>query len=81
MERRKLVDKTGITGRFDFDLTFPAELTVGESAPGATQIPRYPTDELVSLQDALAKVGLQLKSEKGQDEFIVIDHAERPTAN
>ena len=81
MERRKLVDKTGITGRFDFDLKFPAELTVGESAPGATQIPRYPTDDLVSLQDALAKVGLQLKSEKGQDEFIVIDHAERPTAN
>ena len=81
IERRKFVDKTGITGRFDFDLKFPAELTVGENAPGATEIPRYPTDDLVTLQDALAKVGLQLKSEKGQDEFIVIDYAERPTAN
>lgn len=80
-ERRKCIDKTGITGRFDFDLKFPAELTVEESAPGATQIPGYPTDDLVGLQDALSKVGLQLKLEKGQDEFIVIDHAERPTAN
>jgi uncharacterized protein (TIGR03435 family) len=80
IERRKFVDKTGITGRFDFDLKFPDELTEGESAPEATQT-RYPTDDLVRLQDALYKVGLQLKSEKGQDEFIVIDRAERPTAN
>jgi uncharacterized protein (TIGR03435 family) len=81
LERRKFVDKTGITGRFDFDLKFPDELAEGEGAPGATQMPRSPTDDLVHLQDALAKVGLQLKLEKGQDEFIVIDHAERPTAN
>ena len=38
-------------------------------------------DEFMSLQGALAKVGLQLKSEKGPDEFIVIDHAESPSAN
>jgi uncharacterized protein (TIGR03435 family) len=68
MERRKFVDKTGIAGRFDFDLKFPAELT--EAA-----------DDLDLLQGALSRVGLQLKSEKGQDEFIVIDHVERPTAN
>lgn len=71
MERRKFVDKTGIAGRFDFDLRFPTELE-GQSIPA---------DDLDRLQDALSKVGLQLKSEKGQDEFIVIDHAERPTAN
>jgi uncharacterized protein (TIGR03435 family) len=71
-ERRKFLDKTGIAGRFDFDLKFPDELTEGGSIPG---------DDLDRLQDALAKVGLQLKSEKGQDEFIVIDRAERPTAN
>jgi len=74
MERRKFVDKTGITGRFDFDLKFPAELTAGESAP-------WLTGDFVGLQDALSKVGLELKSEKGQDDFIVIDHAEPPTPN
>ena len=70
LDRRKFVDKTGITGRFDSDLKFPEALTEGESP-----------DDLDRLQDARSKVGLQLKSEKGQDEFIVIDHAERPTAN
>jgi bla regulator protein BlaR1 len=74
MERRKFVDKTGITGRFDFDLKFPAELTAGEGAP-------WLTGDFVGLQDALSKVGLELKSEKGQDDFIVIDHAEPPTPN
>jgi uncharacterized protein (TIGR03435 family) len=69
-ERRKFVDKTGIAGRFDFDLKFPSDLAEGSQV-----------DDLVRLEEALAKVGLQLKSEKGQDEFIVIDHVERPTAN
>lgn len=70
-ERRKVVDKTGVMGRFDFDLKFPVELTEGDKA----------FDDLDRLQVALGRVGLQLKSEKGQDEFIVIDHAERPSAN
>lgn len=69
-ERRKFVDKTGVAGRFDFDLRFPTDLAEGAQV-----------DDLVRLEEALARVGLQLKSEKGQDEFIVIDHVERPTAN
>lgn len=68
VDRRKFVDRTGVAGRFDFDLKFPD--------PAGDQF-----DDLVRLQEALARFGLQLKSEKGQDEFIVIDHVERPTAN
>lgn len=75
MERRKFIDRTGVARRFDFDLKFPAEVTAEEGAA------RPPIDDLDRLQDALSRVGLQLKSEKGQDEFIVIDHAERPSAN
>jgi uncharacterized protein (TIGR03435 family) len=68
-DRRKFVDKTGITGRFDFDLKFPDD------------DPDTVPDDFLRLQWALQKVGLQITSAKGTDEFIVIDHAEHPTAN
>ena len=34
MERRKFVDKTGIKGRFDFDLKFPSDLDGGKVLQG-----------------------------------------------
>jgi uncharacterized protein (TIGR03435 family) len=68
-DRRKFVDQTGIAGRFDFDLKFPDD------------DPDTVPDDFLRLQWALQKVGLQITSAKATDEFIVIDHAERPTAN
>jgi uncharacterized protein (TIGR03435 family) len=68
-DRRKFIDKTGIAGRFDFDLKFPDD------------DPDTVPDDFLRLQWALQKVGLQITSAKATDEFIVIDHAEHPTAN
>jgi uncharacterized protein (TIGR03435 family) len=84
LDRRKFIDKTGITGRFDFDLKFPVAdsgVAADERAPGASQTPRHPAEDFIRLQGALSKVGLQLTSAKGPDEFLVIDHAEHPTPN
>jgi uncharacterized protein (TIGR03435 family) len=76
LDRRKFIDKTGITGRFDFDLKFPIDdlSTINGEHP-------LRSDDFARLQGALQSVGLQLTSTNGPDEFIVIDHAERPTAN
>jgi len=81
---RDVVDKTGIDGMFDFhfdiDLTGPADdSTLTPAAPG----PR-PTDNparFASIINSLAKLGLKLTPAKGQSEFLVIDHMERPTGN
>ncbi len=70
---RTVVDKTGITGEFDFQVTFtPDALTVPNAAadPGA--------DFFTALQEQL---GLKLESAKGPVEILVIDHVERPSEN
>jgi uncharacterized protein (TIGR03435 family) len=81
---RDVIDKTGMTGMFDFhldiDSTGPTDDgTLPSAAPG----PR-PADKsalFVSVTRSLAKYGLKLTPAKGQGEFLVIDHVERPTGN
>jgi uncharacterized protein (TIGR03435 family) len=65
---RPVIDKTGFKDRFDVDLKFDPCSTPG-GLGGATP---------PGLQDQL---GLRLQSAKGPVEVLVIDHAERPTAN
>jgi uncharacterized protein (TIGR03435 family) len=80
---RKLIDKTGIAGNFDFDLKwFDDDLspTPGDGAAGSP-LDRMITKNLALLEAALRRVGLQLTPTKGPGEFLVIDHAERPTPN
>jgi uncharacterized protein (TIGR03435 family) len=57
------VDKTGLTGHYDFELTWSE--TSGSSL-------------FVALQE---QVGLRLEAQKVPTEVLVIDHAEKPTAN
>jgi uncharacterized protein (TIGR03435 family) len=75
LDRRIFVDKTGVSGRFDFDLKFQPEIP---AEPGATP---GPPDDFARLQDALRPVGLRLTFAKGTDDVLVIDHAEPPTPN
>jgi uncharacterized protein (TIGR03435 family) len=64
----KIVDQTGISGAFDFTLSYSAD----DGVDGAPSI-------FTALQDQL---GLKLEPQKGQTEVLVIDHAERvPIAN
>jgi uncharacterized protein (TIGR03435 family) len=76
-----VVDRTGLAGSFDIELNFdPASAARG--APGAPPGP-IPTDDtrpsiFTALQEQL---GLKLESARGPVDVLVIDRAERPTAN
>ena len=64
--RLPVLDKTGLAGRFDFDLTWSADLD--------SNLP----DLFTALRDQL---GLKLVTVKAPVEVIVIDHVERPSGN
>jgi bla regulator protein blaR1 len=71
---RPVIDKTGITGLFDFHLVFVTD----------PDRPRSPAALQEQIGDVLDKqLGLKLQTAKGpSDEFLVIDHIERhPSAN
>jgi uncharacterized protein (TIGR03435 family) len=67
-----VVDKTGLTGLYDFSMPFMAHW-----GPNREPDPSEPSIFTV-LQDSL---GLQLRTAKVPVQFLVIDHIERPTEN
>lgn len=75
---RPVVDKTGLEGRFDFDLTWaPDETQFGGEVPVAPQDAQAPP-LFRAIQDQL---GLRLVATRGPVEALVVDKVERPTAN
>lgn len=72
---RPVIDRTGLTGGFDFDLRFP-ELDTPGDATGPRSDPT--TGIFSALQEQL---GLKLESTRGGLEFIVIDNVQHPTGN
>jgi uncharacterized protein (TIGR03435 family) len=82
---RPVIDKTGFKASFDVDLKFdPCSIPGGlggASAPngggGCADFSSYPSVP-ASLQKQL---GLRLQSARGPVEVLVVDHAEKPTAN
>jgi uncharacterized protein (TIGR03435 family) len=75
---RPVVDKTGLMGRYDFNLEWaPDESQFGGDVGAAssdTPVPPFFT----AIQQQL---GLRLEASRGPIETIVVDHAERPSAN
>jgi uncharacterized protein (TIGR03435 family) len=72
-----VIDKTGLTGLFDYHLGFTLPPPGGGTATDDTAA----SEGFVTATTALHKLGLELKSATGNAEFIVIDHLERPTEN
>jgi uncharacterized protein (TIGR03435 family) len=74
---RTVVDKTGLTFRYDFTLQFmPDDAPI---QPSSSAVPAdLPPSIFTAIQDQL---GLKLESGKGPVEVIVIDHVERPSGN
>jgi uncharacterized protein (TIGR03435 family) len=65
---RTVVDKTGLSGKFDYILTFASD--------------DAPDSDRASLFTALEQqLGLRLESKKGPVEFLIIDRVSRPNAN
>jgi uncharacterized protein (TIGR03435 family) len=77
---RPVVDKTALTGQFDFDLTFMPDDTV---FGGRMHLP--PVDSGAIAPDIYKamqeQLGLKLSPFKGKVEVLVIDHIERPSSN
>jgi uncharacterized protein (TIGR03435 family) len=86
---RPVQDKTGLAGMFDFHLEFtPDEATplgANTPPPSATDPGRpAPSGDPTGLSVFAAveeQLGLKLVRDKGTTQVVVIDHAEKPTAN
>ena len=73
-DERPVLDRTGLTGAYDFTLSFR---------------PQLPPDAITDEQDnrpiifdaLLDELGLELIPKKGPVEYLVIDHIERPSEN
>jgi uncharacterized protein (TIGR03435 family) len=72
---RPVVDRTGLTGKFDFTLQLPVAqpeaATEADSQPDAGAL-------FTALQEQL---GLKLQPATAPTEYLVVDHIEAPTEN
>jgi uncharacterized protein (TIGR03435 family) len=75
---RPVVDKTGLSGRYDFDLEWaPDETQFGGDVAAATAVATSPP-----LFEAIQQeLGLKLEATRGPVDALVVDTAERPAAN
>jgi uncharacterized protein (TIGR03435 family) len=87
---RPVIDKTGMEGRFDFQLQYaPDESTpeffrhTPQGMAGSDPLGRAASDPLgPSIFDAVQRqLGLRLVRARGPAQFLVIDHVERPSEN
>jgi uncharacterized protein (TIGR03435 family) len=75
---RPVVDKTGLMGRYDFDLDWaPDETQFGGGVPAASSDASSPP-LFTAVEEQL---GLRLIATKGPVEALVVDQAEPPSAN
>lgn len=82
---RIVIDKTGLTGSFDFELNWTPDETQTGGGPfaGAGQPPPPPSDPngpslVTAIQEQL---GLKLESQKGPVPLFIIDSIEKPSEN
>ena len=82
LARRPVVDKTGLTGPYDFELTVDMQTLMAIYADLGVPVPPLPPNaaEGPSLMTQLQEdLGLKLESARGPGEVLVIDSAELPT--
>ena len=76
---RTVVDRTGLTGNYDFTLRWSPDngATTSSNDPAGTQ-----ADALPSIFSAVQEqLGLKLESTKAPASVLVVDHIERPSQN
>lgn len=76
---RPVIDKTGLTGRYDFTLEWRIDGTLADRGPAGA--PVVDTSDKPDIFTAIRGLGLRLEPAKGPVEVMVIDHAEKPNAN
>ena len=75
---RPVIDKTGITGAYDFKLEWEPDHGPPREEPGETATDTSGPSIFSALQEQL---GLKLDSQKVAMPMIVIDHIEEPSEN
>jgi uncharacterized protein (TIGR03435 family) len=82
---RPVVDQTGLTDRYDFQLKWTPDDTQFAQFKGANVNVTPPTDDPnapPSLYTAVTEqLGLKMAPAKAPDDVVVIDHVEKPSAN
>jgi bla regulator protein BlaR1 len=78
--KRTVVDKTELTGTYDFTLDWDRDLLVPTLQNG-DESASAPDPGGVSIFTAVQQLGLKLEPGKGPVDTIVIDHVERPSGN
>lgn len=77
--RRSVIDKTGLTGEYDFNLDWaPDETGRGPAAEGSSSTDAEGPSIFTALQE---KLGLKLEATKGPVEVFVIGSAEKASEN
>ncbi len=88
---RPVVDRTGLKGKYDFDLKWTPDFNGSRTAPGPSGMmpgpssgaePALPDASGPSIFTAVQEqLGLKLESTKGPEEAITIAHIEKPSPN
>ena len=78
-----ILDQTGLTGKYDFELRWTPDQSSPNNALGETLTQQTPVDPdqpniFTALQE---QIGLKLESGKGPVAVMVVDHIETPSAN
>ena len=74
-----MIDGTGLSGYFDADFEFTAEIVMPPPPP-MLRVNPYDGRVMPSIFSVLPQqLGLKLESQRGPVEVLVIDHAEPPT--
>lgn len=70
---RPVVDRTGLRGAYDIELTYTPENRVSQS--------EHDPSEIRIFSALTGQLGLRLISQKADVEFLVVDHVEKPAGN
>ena len=77
---RPVMDRTGLTGTYEFDLTWTPD-QMPQRPPGSPDPPPADPNGPSIFTAVQEQLGLKLESTKGTVDVLVIDRAEHPTPN
>jgi uncharacterized protein (TIGR03435 family) len=72
-----VIDRTGLTGEYDFTVRWVPD----EGQPNSGSDAPPPDSSGPSIFAAIQELGLKLKAIKGPVEVLVVDHLEKPSEN
>jgi bla regulator protein blaR1 len=84
---RRVIDKTGLTGRYEISLEWgreaggQANLSTASGATGSQAAPTADVSGPSIFTAIQEQLGLKLEPDKGEGDFFVIDSVEKPTEN